>query len=77
MAHYIGLESMQKFVRMLQNHWYGIETFFSLRATNAIAEASNLKIQETKRIVRSFRNKNNFKLMIYFHLGKLDLGLTH
>lgn len=77
MAHYSGLKSLQKFVKMLQKHWYGIETFFSLRATNAMAEAFNLKIQEIKRIARGFRNKNNFKLMIYFHLGKLDLGLTH
>ncbi len=70
-----GLEPILKFVDMLHNHWYGIKTYFKKLATNAYAENVNLKIQEIKRISRGFRNMTNFKLLIYFHLGDLDLGL--
>ena len=69
------LEPILKFVNMLHNHWYGIKTFFKKLATNAYAENVNLKIQEIKRIARGFRNMNNFRLLIYFHLGGLNLGL--
>lgn len=70
-----GLEPILKFVNMLHNHWYGIKTYFKELATNAYAENVNLKIQEIKRTARGFRNPNNFRLLIYFHLGKLDLGI--
>lgn len=72
-----GLEPIQKFVNMLHEHWYGVSTYFKRLATNAFAERINLKIQEIKRIAKGYRNLNNFKTMIYFHLGKLDLGITH
>jgi transposase len=60
---------------MLHNHWYGVKTYFKRLATNAYAESVNLKIQEIKRIARGYSNINNFKLLIYFHLGDLNLGL--
>lgn len=68
-----GLEPVRQFVNMLHRHWYGVKTFFKYLATNAYAERVNLKIQEIKRIAKGYRNINNFKLMIYFHLGGLDL----
>ena len=70
-----GLEPILKFVNMLHNHWYGIKTYFKRLATNAYAERVNLKIQEIKRIAKGYRNMYNFKQIIYFHLGGLDLGL--
>lgn len=70
-----GIEPIKKFVSMLHNHWYGVKTYFKRLATNAYAESVNLKIQEIKRIARGYSNINNFKLLIYFHLGDLNLGL--
>jgi len=68
------LEPINKFVKMLHNHWYGVKTYFKRLVTNAYAERVNLKIQEIKRIAKGYRNTNNFILMIYFHLGGLDLS---
>jgi len=62
-----------KFINMLHNHWYGIKAYFKRRSTNAYAERVNLKIQDIKRIAKGYRNTHNFILMIYFHLGGLDL----
>lgn len=69
------LDPIINFVNMLHNHWYGIKTYFKRLSTNAYAERVNLKIQEIKRIAKGYRNINNFKLIIYFHLGDLNLGL--
>lgn len=70
-----GIVQVQNFVNMIHTHWYGIKTYFKKLKTNAIAERINLKIQEIKRIARGFSNTNNFIIVIYFHLGGLDLGL--
>jgi len=70
------LEPIRKFVNMLHNHWYGIKTYFKKLATNAFAERVNLKIQEIKRLARGYGNTYNFIIMIYFHLGGLDLKST-
>jgi transposase len=71
-----GLEPLRKFVDMLNDHWYGIKEYFKKVATNAYAERLNLKIQEIKRLAKGYRNTHNFMIMIYFHLGGLDLK-TH
>lgn len=70
------LKPIQDFVNMLHDHWYGVESYFKEIATNAYAERVNLKIQEIKRTAKGYRNIQNFVLMIYFHLGGLDLK-TH
>ncbi|MCB0647198.1 MAG: transposase, partial [Saprospiraceae bacterium] len=40
------------------------------------AERVNLTIQEIKRIAYGYRNIENYKIMIYLRLGKLNLT-TH
>jgi transposase len=70
-----GLEPIQKFVNTLHRHWYGIRTYFKQVVTNAYAERVNLTIQEIKRKAKGFRNPNNYKIVIYFHLGGLDLSI--
>lgn len=70
-----GIAQVQRFVKMIINHWYGIKTYFEHCVTNGYAERVNLKIQEIKRVAKGYRNMHNFILMIYFHLGKLDLNL--
>jgi transposase len=69
------LKPLHGFVKMLKRHWYGIKTYFKKQVTNAYAERVNLKIQEIKRIAKGYRNQSNYKMMIYFHLGGLDMKL--
>ena len=76
MAWNTGLEPIMNFVNTLRKHWFGIKSYFKRLATNAFAERVNLKIQDIKRVAKGYRNTNNFRLMIYFHLGGLDLK-TH
>lgn len=68
-----GLAPIRQFVDMLHTHWYGIKTYFYHLKTNAFAERVNLKIQEIKRVAKGYRNSYNFSIMIYFHLGGLNL----
>lgn len=75
-AYHSGIEPIKKFVDSIHKHWEGVEAFFQHLATNALAERINLKIQEIKRTAKGFRNSHNFMLMIYFHLGGLNLN-TH
>lgn len=70
-----GLKQMEKFVETLESHWNGIISYFKKRLTSGFAERVNLKIQEVKRLARGYSSIDNFKTMIYFHLGGLDLGL--
>lgn len=69
------IDQVQRFVNSIRAHWYGIKTYFEYCVTNGFAERVNLKIQEIKRIAKGYRNQNNFMLMIYFHLGRLNLNL--
>ena len=71
-----GLEPIMDFVNMLHRHWYGIKTYFKKLSTNAFAERVNLKVQEIKQLARGYRNTTNFIIMIYFHLGGLNLEPT-
>jgi transposase len=41
--------------------------------TNPLAEAINSKIQWIERMACGYRNRENFRRAIYFHLGGLDL----
>ena len=56
---------------MLPRHWPNIQTF--LRVSNAGAESMNSRIQKIKDLARGFRNRERFRMAIYFHLGGLDL----
>jgi transposase len=70
-----GLKQMEKFVETLESHWDGIISYFNKRLTSGFVERVNLKIQEIKRLARGYSSIENFKMMIYFHLGGLCLGL--
>ena len=69
------IPALINFVKMMDWHWYGINTYFKKLSTNAYAERVNLKIQDIKRTAIGYRNMEHFKLMIYFHLGGLDMRL--
>lgn len=67
------LEPIKKVALMIKEHWANIRTYFEHRITNAGSESINSLIQSVKRKARGYRNDGNFKTMIMFHLGGLDL----
>jgi transposase len=50
-----------------------VVTYFKHRITNAVSEGLNSKIQTIKKTACGFRNREHFKIAIYFHCGGLDL----
>jgi transposase len=67
------LEPVKRVARMIQNHWQGVLNAATSNVTNALAEGLNSKIQWIKRKACGYRNRERFRLAIYFHLGGLDL----
>lgn len=67
------LEPMKKVARMLKAHLDNILTYLTHRITNAVTEGLNAKIQWIKYSARGYRNRDAFKMAIYFHCGGLDL----
>jgi transposase len=59
--------------RMLERHLEGILNAIVLKATNALAEGINSRIQWIKKMACGFRNRERFRQAILFHLGGLDL----
>jgi len=59
--------------RMLERHLEGILNAIVLKATNALAEGINSRIQRIKNMACGFRNRERFRQAILFHLGGLDL----
>jgi transposase len=55
-----------------------ILNYFSHRMTNAVAEGLNSKIQGILKSAYGYRNRENFKIAVYFHCGGLSLyPVTH
>jgi transposase len=67
------LKPFVRVARTLKKYWGQIENYFRHRITNAGAEAINTKVQQVKARSRGFRNRERFKMAIYFHCGGLDL----
>jgi len=67
------LEPMRKVARMLKAHLENILTYLTHRITNAVTEGLNAKIQWIKYAARGYRDREAFKMAIYFHCGGLDL----
>ncbi len=67
------LEPIKEVARMVKRHLKGIITAIVLGVTNARSEGINAKIQWIKYTARGFRNREQFRNAIYFHLGGLDL----
>lgn len=67
------LEPIKKAARMIKKHLWGILTTAKHGRTNAIAESTNSRIQRIKRQACGFRNRERFRIAIYFHLRQLDL----
>ncbi|MGB7933336.1 MAG: transposase [Gammaproteobacteria bacterium] len=67
------LEPVREVAHMLKRHLPNILTYRKLQVTNAVAEGLNSKIMAIKRRACGYRNKEHFKIAIYFFCGKLDL----
>ncbi|MHB1073743.1 MAG: ISL3 family transposase, partial [Gemmatimonadaceae bacterium] len=67
------LEPMKRVARMIQSHLEHILTYLTHRVTNAVTEGLNATIQWVKYSARGYRNRESFKMAIYFHCGGLDL----
>jgi transposase len=67
------LSPMVKAAKTLKSHLPNVLTYFKHRITNAVAEGLNSKIQMVKQMACGFRNRDHYKIAIYFHCGGLDL----
>jgi transposase len=70
------LPAMIKAAKTLHTHATGVLNFVVHRITNACAEGLNSKIEMVKKMACGFRNREHYKMMIYFHCGGLDLYPT-
>jgi transposase len=70
------LKPVIEVARMIKRHYDGVMAFFAHRITSATAEGINSRIQAIRVQARGYRNRQNFKTAIYFHLGGLDLYPT-
>jgi transposase len=69
-----GLKPLQKFARMLEDHWQGVIRWHHSRVSNGLLEGLNSLIQAAKRRARGYRSNRNFIAMIYLIVGKLNAG---
>ncbi len=67
------LVPMRKAAETIRKYLWGIVNAIVYRATNALTEGMNSRIQEIKRMACGYRNRERFRNAIYFHLGGLDL----
>ena len=74
------LQPMIDVAKLIARHLTNVLTYFKHRITNAVAEGLNSKIATVQKRACGFRNRDHFKIAIYFHCGGLDLyppSLTH
>lgn len=67
------LQPMIAAAKTLKRHLANIMTYFKHRITNATSEGINSKIQTVKLMACGYRNREHYRLAIYFHCGGLDL----
>jgi transposase len=59
--------------KTLDKYLPNIMTYFKHRISNATAEGLNSKIQMVKQMACGFRNREHYRIAIYFHCGGLSL----
>jgi transposase len=67
------LPAMVEKAKLIARHLPNVLTYFKHRVTNAVAEGLNSKIATVQKRACGFRNRDNFKIAVYFHCGGLDL----
>ena len=67
------LQPMIELANSLCKHLWMILNAIRLKVNSGCAEGNNSRIQKIKKMACGFRNTENFKNAIYFHLGGLDV----
>ncbi len=67
------LKPMREVAHLIKRHLSNVLTYITHPITNATSEGLNSKIQTIKKRAYGFRNKERFKIAIYFHCGGLNL----
>jgi transposase len=67
------MEPVKKVGCMIRTHLWGILNAIVHGVTNARLESINARIQWVKKMACGFRNRERFRMAIYFHLGGLNL----
>lgn len=68
-----GIKPMIKVANTLKRHLYGLLAWFDSMIDNALTEGFNSTIQSLKASARGFRNFENFRTVVLFFCGKLDM----
>lgn len=66
--------------KLIARHLPNVLTYFAHRITNAVAEGLNSKIATVQKRACGYRNRDHFKIAVYFHCGGLNLypvRMTH
>ncbi len=72
-AHASGIRALAQVANLLTAHAPGLLAYIRLPITNAIAETLNGKLQLLKATGRGYRRFANFRTVVLFHCGALDL----
>ena len=67
------LAPMIDVAKLIARHLPNVLTYFKHRITNAVAQGLNSKIATVQKRACGFRNRDHFKIAVYFHCGGLDL----
>lgn len=67
------LKLMWEVAHLIRRHLANVLTHITHPITNVVSEGLISKIQTVKKRVYDFRNKERFKIAIYFHCGGLNL----
>ncbi len=67
------LVPVRKVAALLRGHLENVLTYFEHRITNAVSEGLNSKIQAIKHNAFGYRNREHFRIAIFFHCGGRDL----
>jgi transposase len=68
-----ALIPIQQAATTIFNNLWGVINAVVRKKTNAHAESMNSRIQSIKAKARGFRNRDRFRMAIYFHCAKLNL----
>ena len=69
-----NIKEMKRLAKKIGMKLKYILTYFDYRYTNALLESINSRIQHIKVRAKGYKNIENFKIMIYLCLGKLNLS---
>lgn len=79
-ASHSRLAPMVAAAKLIARHLTNVLTYFTHRVTNAVAEGLNSKIATVQKRACGYRNRDHFKIAVYFHCGGLNLypaRMTH